>query len=76
MITRSALFALILLVTSFSAPKALVDTFTFSFMNTMGTPPGTLPDKLYYPVEEFSEAAPTVFYVIAFRQLRFFGQLM
>jgi hypothetical protein len=45
-------------------------------MNTMGTPPGTLPDKLYYPVEEFSEAAPTVFYVIAFRQLRFFGQPM
>jgi hypothetical protein len=47
MITRSALFALILLVTSFSAPKVLVDAFTFSFMNTMGTPPGTLPDKLY-----------------------------
>jgi hypothetical protein len=47
MITRSALFALILLVTSFSAPKVLVDAFTFSFMNTMGTPPGTFPDKLY-----------------------------
>jgi hypothetical protein len=47
MITRSALFAPILLLTSFSAPKVLVDAFTFSFMNTMGTPPGTFPDKLY-----------------------------
>jgi|SRR5215468_6521017 len=47
MITRSALFALILLLTSFSAPKVLANTFEISFMNTW-TPPGTVTDKLYY----------------------------
>jgi len=56
MITRSALFALTLLLTSFSAPKVLADFSTFSFMNTWAPRVGQ--------VKEFSEAVPTVFYVL------------
>jgi len=68
MITRSALFAPTLLLTSLSAAKVLADTSTFSFLKYIGPRVGQ--------VEEFGEATPTVFYVTVFRQVRFFGQPM